>query len=160
MSGTRSTGLTSGTTSNATTKISWGQPDYVTSVHPSSYGVLHNFLNRVNRVAWLNESLPASTTAKYSVAPFTVDNADRATYAPDETLTTSTLLHETDILCQPANVVPSFRSSAGATKMYNITNSQGFNLQVGAGFEAMPLLAIPLLATFLGIAMPIHRIQS
>ncbi len=82
--------------------------------------------------AWLNESLPAFTSADYVVAPFAVNGGSRGTDTADETLSAATLLYETDLACEPANIIPTTPSQlAGGNEVYNITNSQGFNMQIG-----------------------------
>ncbi len=108
-----------------------GDPSNVTSFEN---GVLHNFLDRVYGIVWLNESFPAFTTSGtyYVVAPFTASNGNHSANTADATLTASTLLYETDLLCEPANIIPTPPTNSFAPgEAYNITNSQGFNIQIG-----------------------------
>ena len=125
---------------NATSDILWGEStewSNITSFNEVSQGqiskgVLHNFLNRANGYAWLDERLPAFTAADYVVAPFNLANGERENGIAEGTLTASTMLYETDIVCEPANVIPTPPSAySTGVGQYNITNSQGFNLQIG-----------------------------
>ena len=127
VSGTRSIGLTANTAPNATSEILLDEPSNITSLKDigpdnASNGVLHSFLDKVYVIAWLNETLPFSTTRDFTVAPFTDDRSPEMA-STDETLTASTLLYEAEMDCEPAKLIPK-TPSAGVNWRRRIQHHQ------------------------------------
>jgi hypothetical protein len=101
-----------------------------------------NFMNTAYGVAWLDQKLPAYSTADYILLPYAPANSDPSSLST-ETWTTSTVAYGTKLNCKPANML-----------FNNATISYTFDNGAGCTTQEFTLPNIELNSTFMALYIP------